>query len=172
MPSEKEKERKDKYQKSITAFEHVMKVFHKRDRDYAKASELLVAYMEKHDSENELVDRAKMYLKICAGHVKKEKESLKTFDDYYQNGIFAANHGENELALKMLTKAQSMKPKEGKVFYLMSSVYCQMDQLEKCFEQLERAVDLDSYFAVLAQNEEDFSSLKEDEKFKLITEVE
>ncbi|MEE8378656.1 MAG: hypothetical protein V3R45_09785, partial [Candidatus Aminicenantaceae bacterium] len=63
-------------------------------------------------------------------------------------------------------------PKEGKIFYLMSSVYCQMDQAEKCFEQLERAVGLDSYFAVLARNEEDFSSLKEDEKFKLITEVE
>ncbi len=172
MPSEKEKERKDKYQKSITAFEQIMKVFHKRDRDYVKVSELLAAFMEKHDSENELVDRAKMYLKICAGHVKKEKVSLKTFDDYYQNGVFEANHGEYEAALKMLTKAQSMKPKEGKIFYLMSSIYCQMDQPEKCFEQLERAVDLDSYFAVLAQNEEDFSSLKEDEKFKLITEVE
>ncbi len=172
MPSEKEKERKDKYQKSITAYEQVMKVFHKSNRDYVKASELLVAYMEKHDSENELVDRAKMYLKICAGHVKEEKVSLKTFDDYYLNGVFEANNGEYEVALKMLTKAQSMKPKEGKIFYLMSSVYCQMDQPEKCFEQLKRAVDLDSYFAVLAQNEEDFSSLKEDEKFKIITEVE
>ncbi len=172
MPSEKEKERKDKYQKSVTAFEQVMKVFHKSNRDYGKVSALLVAYMEKHDSENELVDRAKMYLKICDQYVKKEKVSLKTFDDYYQNGVFEANHGEYETALIMLTKAQSMKPKEGKIFYLMSSIYCLMDQPEKCLEQLERAVALDSYFAVLARNEEDFSSLKEDEKFKLTTEVE
>lgn len=170
MPSEKEKARKDTYQKALTAFEQVMKVFHKGD--YEKASELLGAYLEKYDSENELVDRAKMYLKICDGHVKKEKVALKSFDDYYQNGVFRANHGEYEVALEMLTKAQSIEPKEGKIFYLLSSVYCLMDQPEKCLEHLERAIALDSYFAVLAQNEEDFSSLKEDEKFKLITEVE
>jgi len=170
VPSEKEKARKDTYQKALTAFEQVMKVFHKGD--YEKASELLGAYLEKYDSENELVDRAKMYLKICDGHVKKDEVSLKSFDDYYQNGVFRANQGEYEVALEMLTKAQSIEPKEGKIFYLMSSVYCLMDQPEKCLEHLERAVALDSYFAVLAQNEEDFSSLKEDEKFKLITEVE
>jgi len=170
VPSEKEKERKDLYQKALAAFEQAMKVFHKGD--YKKASDLLGAFLEKHNSENELVDRAKMYLKICARQVKKEKVSLKTFDDYYLNGVFEANHNEYESALKMLAKAQSIKPKEGKVFYLMSSIYCQMDEQEKCLEQLERAVALDSYFAVLARNEEDFSSFKEDEKFKLITEVE
>ncbi len=170
MPTEKEKARKDIVQKALTAFEQVMKVFHKGD--YNKTSELLGAFLEKFDSEKELVDRAKMYLKICDEHMQKDKVVLKTFDDYYQNGIFKANHGEYELALEMLTKAQSMEPKEGKIFYLMSSVYCLMDQPEKCLEHLERAIALDSYFAVLAQNETDFSSLKEDEKFKLTTGVE
>ncbi len=170
MPSEKEKARKDTYKKALTAFEQVMKVFHKGD--YKKASELLGTYLEKYDSENELVDRAKMYLKICDWQVKEEIVSLKSFDDYYQNGVFRANLGENTMALEMLTKAQSMEPKEGKVFYLMSTVYYLMDQPEKCLEYLERAIALDSYFAVLAQNEEDFISFKEDEKFKLITGVE
>lgn len=170
MPSEKEKARKDIYQKALTAFEQVMKVFHKGD--YKKASELLSAYLGKYDSENELVDRAKMYLKISDGRVKQDKVSLKSFDDYYQNGVFRANNGEYEMALEMLIKAQSMEPKEGKIFYLISSVYCLMDQPEKCLEYLKRAIALDSYFAILAQNEEDFSSVKEDEKFKLITGVE
>ncbi len=170
MPSEKEKARKDTYKKALTAFEQVMKVFHKGD--YNKATELLNTFLGKHDSENELVDRARMYLKICDEHVKKEKVVLKSFDDYYQNGVVRANNGEYEVALEMLTKAQSMEPKEGKIFYIMSSVYCLMDQPEKCLEYLERAIALDSYFAVLAQNEEDFSSLKEDEKFKLTTGVE
>jgi len=170
VPSEKEKARKDLYQKALTAFEQAMKVFHKGN--YEKASELLGAYLEKYDSENELVDRAKMYLIICNTHVKKYDVTLKSFDDYYQNGILRANNGEYEEALKMLIKAQSLEPKEGKVFYLLSSVYCLLDQPEKCLEHLERAVALDGYFAILAQNEEDFNSLKEDEKFKLVTRVE
>ena len=170
MPSEKEKERKDLYQKAIAAFEQAMKVFHKGD--YKKVSDLLGAFLEKHNSENELVDRAKIYLEICDGQVKKDEETLKTFDDYYWNGVFNANRGKLEEALKMLIKAQSLEPKEGKSLYLLSSVYCMMDQPEKCLEHLERAVELDNHFAILAQNEEDFISLREDEKFKLVTRVE
>ncbi len=170
MPSEKEKARKDLYQKALTAFEQAMKVFHKGD--YEKASSLLGVFLEKHNSENELVDRAKMYLKIIDGRRKKDKGTLKSFDDYYQNGILKANDGEYDEAITMLAKASSLEPKEGKVFYLLSSVYLNMDQPEKCLEHLERAVALDSYFAILAQNEEEFSSLKEDEKFKLVTELE
>ncbi len=170
MPSEKEKARKDLYQKSLTAFEQAIKIFHKGD--YKKAADLLGAFLEKHNSEIELVDRAKMYLKIIDGHLNKSEGTLKTFDDYYQRGVFKTNNGEYEEALKMLIKAQSLEPKEGKILYLMSSVYCLMDQPEKCLEHLENAVELDMYFAILAQNEEDFTSLKEDEKFKLVTGVE
>ena len=170
MPSEKEKERKDLYQKAIAAFEQAMKVFHKGD--YKKVSDLLGAFLEKHNSENELVDRAKIYLEICDGRMKKEEEPLKTFDDYYRNGVVKANQGDYEEALKMLIKAQSLEPKKGKVFYLLSSVYCLLDQPEKCLEHLERAIELNSNFAILAQNEEDFISLREDEKFNLVTRVE
>ncbi|MFC2161400.1 hypothetical protein ACFLRX_07095 [Acidobacteriota bacterium] len=167
MPSEKEKARKDLYKKALTAFEQAMKVFHKGD--YKKATDLLGAFLEKHNSENELVDRAKIYLKISNDRLNKDKGTLKTFDDYYQNGVLKANQREYEEALKILDKARSLNPKEGKVSYLMSSVYCLMDQQEKCLEHLEQAVELDSFFAVLAQNEDDFVSLKEDEKFKLLT---
>lgn len=169
MPTEKEKAKKDSYEKALNAFEQVMKVFHKGD--YVKAYELLTAFLEKYDSENEMVDRVKMYLKICEEHVKEEKVILKSFDDYYQHGVFKTNHGEYDEALKLLTKAQSLEPKEGKVPYLMSSIYCQMDQPDRCLEHLQQAVELDSYFATLALNEEDFDALKEDEKFKLITEL-
>ncbi|MFC2166501.1 tetratricopeptide repeat protein [Acidobacteriota bacterium] len=170
MSSEKEKARKDLFQKAMTAFEQAMKVFHKGD--YKKASALLGIFLEKHNSENELVDRAKIYLEICDEHVKKDKVTLNTFDDYYRNGVVKANQGDYEEALKMLIKALSLEPKKGKTLYLLSSVYCLMDQPEKCLEHLERAVELNSHFAILAQNEEDFISLKEDEKFKLVTRVE
>jgi len=77
---------------------------------------------------------------------------------------YKANDGEYDEAITMLAKASSLEPKEGKVFYLLSSVYLNMDQPEKCLEHLERAVALDSYFAILAQNEEEFSSLKRGRK--------
>ena len=120
-------------------------------------------------SEKELVDRARIYLEICGAQQKKEKIQLKTFNDYYEYSIFKINQGDYEEALNLLEKAQEIKPKEGKISYLIANTYCLMGQAESCLENLMKAIQLDKFFGILAQNEADFEPLWEDKKFKLIT---
>jgi len=167
MEKEKEKVKKDEYQKAFFAYTQAMRSFHKGD--YEKAIELLKAFLDKYASEKELVDRAQIYLTICRAEQKKEKIQLKTFDDYYEYSVYRINQGDYEGALKLLEKALDMKPQEGKILYLMADAYCLMGQSEQCLENLKRAIQLDKYFSILAQNEADFESLWEDKKFKLIT---
>ena len=167
MTKEKDKIKKDEYEKALAAYSQAMKSFHKGD--YKKADELFKAFLDKHGSERELVDRVQIYLTVCEARQSKEKVPLKTFDDYYQHGIFKTNHGDYEEALKLLEKAREMKPKEGKILYLMADIYCLKGDNEKCFEHLKKAIQLDKYFSILARNERDFESLWEDKKFKLIT---
>lgn len=167
MAVEKERAKKDKYQKTLAAYEQAMKVFHKGG--YQKATELLNAFVEKTDSEKEFLERARIYLAICEEQLKKEKVSLKTFDDYYQHGVYKINQGEYEEALKLLNKAQELEPKKGNIPYLISSVYCRMNKLDESLEHLKKAIQIDKFFAILAQNEEDFKPFKDDKKFKLIT---
>lgn len=164
---DKEKLKKDDYEKALSAFDQAMKAFHKGD--FTRAEELLNAFLENFPSEKELVDRAQVYLKICASRQKKEKIQLTTFEDYYQYGIMKINQGDYEEALKSLGKAGEMKPKEGKIPYLMANAYCRMGETEKCLEHLRKAIQIDKFFSTLAQNESDFESLWEDKKFKLIT---
>jgi tetratricopeptide (TPR) repeat protein len=167
VTKEKDKIKKDEYEKALAAYSQAMKSFHKGD--YKKADELFKAFLDKHGPERELVDRAQIYLTVCETRQSKEKAPLKTFDDYYQHGIFKTNHGDYEEALKLLEKAREMKPKEGKILYLMADIYCLKGDNEKCFEHLKKAIQLDKYFSILARNERDFESLWEDKKFKLIT---
>ncbi|UCE22982.1 MAG: hypothetical protein JSV46_12490, partial [Candidatus Aminicenantes bacterium] len=82
VTKEKEKIKKDDYEKALSAFNQAVKAFHKRE--FQRATELLKSFTENFTSEKELVDRAQIYLKICASEQSKEKLSLKTFDDYYQ----------------------------------------------------------------------------------------
>ncbi len=168
VPESKTKERKDTFQKSISAYEQAMKAFHKGD--FGKAEELLSAFLEKHPDEKEVVDRARIYLSICLNKKEKETVILKTFDDYYQNGVYKVNQGKFEEAVNLLTKAQKMEPKEGKVPYLMSLVSLQQDNIDEVATHLERAVKLDDYFKTLAQNEIDFDNIKDDKRFKAIVE--
>lgn len=167
MTKEKEKVKKDDYQRAFTAYDQAMKAFHKGD--YERASELLKAFLEKHTPERELADRARAYLEICQEQSKKEKIQLKTFDDYYQYSIYMINQGDYEEALKLLEKAREMKPREGKILYLMADTYCLMGKMDECLEHLKKAIQIDSFFRILAQNEGDFEPLWEDKKFKLIT---
>ncbi len=44
-----------------------------------------------------------------------------------------------------------------------------MEEKEECLAHLKKAIQMDKYFSILAQNESDFESLREDKKFKLIT---
>lgn len=169
MSGEKDKVKRDKYQKILTAYSQAIKEF--RKGAYEKAKESLSAFLKKYPSEKELIDRARIYLEICEERQKKETIPLKTFDDYYQYSIYKINQGEYEEALKMLKKTGEMKPDEGKIFFLMADTYCLMGKEDECLEYLKKAIQLDKYFGILAQNEADFESLKESKKFNLITKM-
>jgi tetratricopeptide (TPR) repeat protein len=166
LAKEKSK-KKSEFQKVLKAYDQAMKVFRKGDN--VKALELMKAFIEKYSSEKEIVDRARIYQTICEARLKKEKINLKTFEDYYQYGVYKVNQGDFEEALKVLDKARQMKPKEAKILYLMADAYCLMEEKEECLANLKKAIQMDKYFSILAQNESDFESLREDKKFKLIT---
>lgn len=166
-----EKAKKDEYQKALAAYGEAVKEF--RKQRYDKTAEMLKSFIEKHLAERELADRARMYIAICEERAREGKGavSLKTFDDYFQYGIYKMNAGEFEEAQKLFEKAQKMNPEEGKVYYALADLYCLMDQPDVCLEHLKKAIQTDKFFRILAQNETDFAPLWDDKKFKLITRI-
>jgi predicted Zn-dependent protease len=162
-----EKAKKDIYEKALSSYGEAMKEFHKGKLD--KAEELLKAFLEKHDTEKELVDRAKIYLQMIREKGEKETVSLKTFDDYLYYSIYKINSGAYEEAVKLLEKAQELKEEEGRVFYLMADAFVLMGKTEEAMECLKKAFQKDKFYRILAQNEIDFAPLWDDKKFKLIS---
>ena len=164
-----QKTKKDEYQKALAAFGLAMKDFHKGVLD--KAAVELKAFIEKYPDERELVDRAQIYITIAQKRPRKETVHLKDFDDHYHYAVYKANAGDREGALKLIEKALEFKTDEAKVHYLMADVLCLLGRTDESLEALKKAVQKDTQFAVLAQNESDFEPLWEDKKFKLITRV-
>jgi tetratricopeptide (TPR) repeat protein len=162
-----EKTKKDAYEKALSSYGEAMKEFHKGKLD--KAEELLKAFLEKYDTEKELVDRAKIYLQKVGEKGKKETVSLKTLEDYLYYSVYQINSGAYEDALKLLEKALEMKGEEGRVFYLMADAYVLMGKTEEAMECLKKAFQKDKFYRILAQNEMDFAPLWDDKKFKLIS---
>ena len=169
MPEAKERVKRDVYEKMLDAYGQAIKAF--RKGDCARAKELFKAFLEKPNTEKELIDRVQIYLALCENREKKETISLKTFEDYYEYAVYKHNQGEHEQAIKLLEKAKTKKPKEGKVPYLMALTYNLMGESEKCLESLKEAVRKDKIFGILAQNESGFEPLWKDKKFKIITKM-
>lgn len=165
-----EKVKKNDYEKALAAYSQAMKVF--RKKDYNKSEELLKQFLEAFPKEKELIDRVHLYLKLCENKKNKETVSLKSFEDYYQYSIIKINLGEYDEALKLLTKAQELDPQSAKIDYMMANVLCLMENEEECLEFLGKSCEKDPYFKILAQNEEDFEILRENEEFKKITDQE
>ncbi|MBN2199336.1 MAG: hypothetical protein JW747_05745 [Candidatus Aminicenantes bacterium] len=162
-------EKKDEYQKALTAFGEAVKAF--RMEKHERAEELLTAFLEKHAAERELVDRARTYLKIIKERVGKPAERLtaRNDEDYYLFGVYKMNMGDYEGAQKMLEKAREARPKDGRTHYLLAALACLTGDQEGSLDHLKKAVQLDKYYAILAQNEADFEPLREDKRFKAVT---
>jgi len=157
-------EKLNNYQKALEVYSKAMSYFHKKD--YLKAVELFKEITNKYSSEKEIVDRANLYLSICKNRLEKKEIKLNTFDDYFYYGIYHLNLGNYEKAIELLKEAQKKAPKEGKVYYALADVSAQIGDSESALSYLKKAIELDSFFKILAQNEVDFEPLKENKEFK------
>lgn len=169
MSTDKDKSGKDIYQRALEAYSQAMKTF--RKGDVSKAATQLEEFIAKYDSEKELIDRARLYLEICKQRKEKSSVPMKSYEDYLQHGVYSLNAGDYEKALKLFQQAAEINPKEGKVFYLMANAHCLLGEEDKCMESLKKAINMDKFYKILAQNEVGFESLREDKKFKLITKM-
>ncbi len=162
-----EKSKKDAYEKALSAYGDAVREFQRGKLDSAK--EMFRAFLQKHNSEKELVERATVYLKIIEERSKKESISLKTSDDYFFYSVYKINSGDYDGALKLLEKALSLGHDEARVYYLMANAYVRQGKNEEALDFLKKAFQKDKFYRILAQNESDFEPLWEDKKFKLIT---
>ena len=134
---------------------------------------MLKAFIEKHPAERELVDRAKIYIAICEekpGRARKPSPSRRP-TIIINTASTRPTPASSKRPRNSSKKPQKMNPEDGKVHYALADLHCLMGQTDVCLEHLKKAIQIDKFFRILAQNETDFEPLWEDKKFKLITRI-
>jgi tetratricopeptide (TPR) repeat protein len=149
-------------QAQLKIYDEALGLFHQQK--FAKAKQELEKVLE--GPSKELVDRARMHLKIAEQRMKPSSEqNPKTADEHYQRGVAMMNIGRWDDARESLIKARKASPKADYIHYALAALDCLTGEADSAMENLKVAIELRPENRFHARNDEDFAFLQEDPRF-------
>jgi len=113
----------------------------------------------------EIVNRSRVYKKICDAQLNPVVIELKTPEDYLNNGIHFLNSGNPDIALERFQHLKETNFKDPYLDYLFSLAYLKKGEKENCLSYLKSAIEKNEDYKIIAHNEPDFDPVFEDQDF-------
>jgi tetratricopeptide (TPR) repeat protein len=135
-------------------------------RDFAASAAALRTVIERYPDERELLERARLYLKVCERELEPKEPTPKTADEWVYAATVAQNSGDEPTALKHLQRALSEDPRHDHAHYLMAVAMAQRGDPGTALDHLRRAVSLNPENRSRARQDSDLDMLREDPGFK------
>jgi tetratricopeptide (TPR) repeat protein len=149
-------------QAQLKLYDEALSLFHQQK--FAKAKQELEKVLE--GPSKELIDRARMHVKIAEQRMKPTHEqNPRTADEHYQRGVAMMNIGRWDDARESLVKARKAAPKADHIHYAMAALDCLTGEADSAMANLKVAIELKSENRFHARNDEDFAFLQEDPRF-------
>ena len=149
-------------QAQLKQYDEALALFHQQK--FARAKQELEEVLK--GPSKELVDRARMHLKIAEQRMKPLQEhNPRSAEDHYQRGVAMMNIGRWDDARESLDKARKAAPKADHIHYALAALDCLTGEADSALENLKVAIQLRPENRYHARNDEDFAFLQEDPRF-------
>src|SRR6201997_1539488 len=149
-------------QAQFKLYDEALALFHQQK--FAKAKQELEKVLE--GPSKELVDRARMHIKIAEQRLKPmHEQNPRTAEEHYQRGVAMMNVGRWDDARESLDKARKAAPKADYIHYALAALDCLTGEADSALKNLKVAIDLRAENRYHARNDEDFAFLQEDPRF-------
>lgn len=150
--------------KALKEYERGMQALQKQN--YPEARGHFEAVLEGHAQEKEILDRARIYIRICNGLTEKRDYSPRRPEDYFYMGVMKSNDADYDEAVKWFGKALENTPKDERVHYVMASTLALKGERREALEHLKQAIELNATNRIYARNDPDFEALHEEDDFE------
>ena len=137
-----------------------------QNRDFLSAARTLRLVVEKYPDEQELHERACLYLRICERETGPPALIPKTLEEHIYAATLALNLGAHNKAMEHLMAANDCDSGSDHVHYMLAIVYTLLDQKALAVSHLRRAIGLNPNNRVLARQAADFEPLRQEEGFQ------
>jgi tetratricopeptide (TPR) repeat protein len=136
-------------------------------RDFAAAAAALRTVIERYPDERELLERARLYLKVCERELEPKEPTPKNADEWVYAATVAQNSGDETTALKHLQRALSEDARHDHAHYLMAVAMAQRGDPSTALDHLRRAVALNPENRSRARQDSDLDVLRDDPGFRI-----
>jgi len=158
-PSPAPPPKKPTYHEAVSLYERGLQALQRRD--FATAAEALRNVIARYPDERELLERARLYLKVCERELEPREQAPKTADEWVYAATLALNSADEAAALHHLTRALEVNPRHDHAHYMMALASARRGDAERSLEHLRQAVMLNPENRALARQDPDLTPLRD-----------
>ena len=139
--------------------------------DFTGAAENFRAVIERYPEERELLERARLYLRVCERETARNTPPPQTPAEQVMAATVSLNQGDHAAALHHLQRALKSEPENEHAHYIMSAALSMRGRRDEAIEHLQRAVELNPDNRSQALQDPDLENIRDLDGFRAIMEA-
>ena len=135
-------------------------------RDFAAAADALRTVIDRYPDERELLERARLYLKVCERELEPKEPTPKTADELVNAATVALNAGDDTTAVQHLSRALGENPRHDYAHYMMAVASTRRGDVMRAIDHLRHAISLNPENRSLAKQDPEFDALRDAQGYR------
>jgi len=161
--------RKPTYHEAVAMYERGLQALQRRD--FAASADALRNVIERYPDERELLERARLYLKVCERELEPKEPTPKTANEWVYAATVALNAGDESTAIRHLQRALTEDNRHDHAHYMMAVVAVRRSDGPAALDHLRRAVALNPENRSLAKQDPELEALRDDAEFRAVVDT-
>lgn len=156
--------RKPEFYEAVAIYERGVQALQRHD--FQGAAGFFRTVLERYPDERELLERARLYLRVCERETARQPPAPKTSAERVYAATVALNSGDHSGALDHLQRALRDEPDSDHAHYIMAVALGMRNRSDEALEHLRQAIALNPENRSLARQDPDLDILRDHDRFR------
>ena len=155
--------RKPGFYEAVAIYERGVQALQRHD--FQGAAGFFRTVLDRYPEERELLERARLYLRVCERETSRQPTTPKTPAERVYAATVALNSGDHAGALDHLQRALGEDPDHDHAHYILAVAVGMRNRGHEALEHLQQAIALNPENRALAKQDPDLDTLRGHERF-------
>ncbi len=129
--------------------------------DFSAGAEAFRQVLDRYPGERELVERARLFLRVCERETAQRPEGPQTTAERVYAATMSLSAGDSDAALTHVQQALEHEPTSHRAHYMMAVIRSTRSENAMALEHLRRAIELNPENRALARQDADLDRLRQ-----------